>query len=124
MNVPSKMVDNGAEGSEHEYNAKMIMSLTATEFEQLKQKAIDLSALSYSLVWQNCTDYALGVFNSIRAYPVSSYPISVPFYNLIPSSPTGLYTYLQDLKALGGPEAANVETNLNVQPPTSHGECP
>ncbi len=118
------MVNNGALLNEHEFNAKIIMNLTQAQFDLLKQNAISKSLKRYSLIYNNCTDYALDLFNSVRATPIASEPIIVPIYNVIYSSPPGLYNTLNTLKSQGGSESQNIEVNVLFKPMISHGECP
>lgn len=133
--IPSVLKDN----SNREINASITMSINSDQFNALKTGAITLCNSSYSLDNWNCTDYALGVFNSARTTPLkidqyiirqpgisSPTGISSPGFNVtINSSPQQLYNKLSTMKLTSDPEASNIQVDLshNYKSPASHGEC-
>jgi hypothetical protein len=133
--IPSVLKDN----SNREINASITMSINSDQFNALKTGAITLCNSRYSLDSWNCTDYALGVFNSARTTPLKIDPyiirqprISSPtgissagFDVTINSSPQQLYNKLSTMKSASGPEASNIQVDLshNYKSPASHGEC-
>jgi len=122
-----------------EINGMISMSISLGQFNNLRATAITLSGKPYILDASNCTDYALGVFNSARSSPivlqpyiiqypgttVSGGPISTGFSVKISNSPQRLYEELSQMRAAGGTEAANIQLDLthNLIAPRSHGEC-
>jgi len=133
--IPSAMKDNG----DKEINASITMSIDSKQFDVIKSTAINLSTNSYTLDKSNCTDYALGVFNSTRSTPLTMQPYvlrqagialsngmaSSPITVTINSSPQKLYAELSDMKSNGNAEASNIQLDLshNLRSPISHGPC-
>jgi hypothetical protein len=133
--LPSVIKDNGGQ----EINGSLSMLLSADQFNNLKTAAINFSARSYILDASNCTDYALTVFNSVRATPISLQPyvilqpgivvsgaaISPGFTVTIQNSPQRLFEKLGQIKTDGGPESSNVQINLSggLRAAISHGPC-
>jgi hypothetical protein len=122
-----------------EINGSINMNISADQFNIMRTNAINLSTRPYALDMSNCTDYALGVFNSVRSSPITIDPYIVrvpgtyisgapasPSYSVtIPNSPQGLFEKLNQLKSSQGPESANIQIDLshNYLAPLSHGPC-
>jgi len=103
--VDSKIVDDGG----HEFNASLKMSLTPYQFRDMLKKAEALSATKYDTDQFNCTDFALDIFNYVRApleIPRYSVPGGVGLYGT--RTPQGLYVKLREMKNNGDPEAPNI----------------
>ena len=71
--LPSVIKNNGGQ----EINGMLTMSLSVEQFNNLRSAAINLSTKPYILDVSNCTDYALGVFNSVRTLPIELPPYIV-----------------------------------------------
>jgi hypothetical protein len=111
--VGSAIKDNAGQ----EINGRLTMSVSADQFNKLKSVAISLSTKPYVLDSSNCTDYALGVFNSARSSPIVIQPyvihesgvivsgsaISPGFNVTIPNSPQQLFEKLSQMKTTGNP---------------------
>lgn len=128
--IGSAVKDNGG----HEVNGSITMSISESQFATIEAGAIAYAQNQYSLTAYNCTDYALGVFNSVRSSPIVLQPFNVDIMNgpgdplteiSIPNSPQGLYNALSSMKSSGSAEAGNIRTDLsgNTLSPGSHGEC-
>lgn len=105
--VAGKFVDNG----NHEYNASLVMPVSAENFKRAVNELRYLAASStYDLDEFNCTDLAVRVFNAARADK-----LDIPLYQ-IPggitaagtSTPQGVYNKLKAMQAAGVAEAANI----------------
>lgn len=129
--VPSSTKDNGG----HEINASITISISAAQLLTVQAAALSNAQNQYSLLNYNCTDYALGVFNSVAPTPVSCQPFVAyvegpigdpPAQFTLPNSPEGLYNSLAATKSAGGPQAPAIQTDLsgNTLSPASHGSCP
>ena len=129
--VPSAIKDNGG----HEINASITIALTAAQFATVQSTAIADAANAYSITNYNCTNYALGVFNSVASPPLTVSPFDVyistgpgtePIHYSIAQSPEGLYNTLASLQNGGGtlPAAIQVSPSGLLSSPTSHGACP
>lgn len=132
--IPGVIKNNGTQ----EINGAISMSLTADQFNILKTNAITLSSKPYVLDASNCTDYALNVFNSVRATPIvlspyivnepgiimSGAPASNGFTVTVTNSPQQLFQKLTQMKA-NNAESSNIQLDLshNFMSPASHGEC-
>ena len=106
--IPGKFVDNAG----HEFNASLKMSLTPEELQSIINEMLYLkNSIKYDIDENNCTDFALHIFNFVRPGD----PILIPKYD-IPggmaptgtNTPQGLYQKLFSMKEEGGPEAANI----------------
>ncbi|WP_121355727.1 hypothetical protein [Flavisolibacter nicotianae] len=104
--VEGKFVDNG----QHEFNCGYKINVSPQQLKAALVQMIQSKDVEYDIDDFNCTDWALNVFNSAGG------DLQVPFYNipLDPSPggtrmPNGVYKKLQELKALGGPNAANIQ---------------
>ncbi|TDH28082.1 hypothetical protein EXU57_06375 [Segetibacter sp. 3557_3] len=75
--LSQKIVDN----QHHEYNASLRMDISPAELQTVLNQAIVSSRKAYSIKQYNCTDFALDLFNSVRA----DNPLNIPKYN-IPSN--------------------------------------
>jgi hypothetical protein len=133
--ISSVIRDNG----NSEINASLTMTINPDQFNVIKNSIVNLSKNPYQLDKSNCSDYAIGVFNSVRAAPLlvepyllrqagvvmgnglSSPPITVPIAN----SPQMIYQKLSAMKANGDTEASNIQLDLshNLHSPNSHGPC-
>jgi len=117
----------------HEINASLTMSnLSAGDFNLIKQTAINNATLDYNLSQNNCTDYALKVFNSVRPssnrIETETAFVSVPFLiDRVPinQSPQKLFKTLNNMKSSGGAEAnaITINTTRNYKSPNTPGEC-
>jgi hypothetical protein len=133
VSVPSIMKDDYG----HEYNASITMTINATQFVQLQQKATAYSSNQYNVCTYNCTSYALGIFNSLRTNPVAVSPITVylpiampPQYPTagaiqINNSPQMLFAALRNMKNGAGSESGNIKIDQsgNAHAPLDHGGC-
>ncbi len=131
----SAIKDNGGQ----EINGSLTISISTAQFNSLKTTAINLASKSYVLDSSNCTDYALGVFNSARSSPIvlppyvvrepgliiSGASASSGFTVTIANSPQQLYEKLSQMKTNADAEASNIQLNLshNLKAPISHGPC-
>ena len=132
--VPSEIRDN----EHHEINAAITVELTAAGFLLVLEKALFLAANEYRLVDFNCSDFALTVFNCVRAEPIvlAPFPVSLPVgigsrkssftkVTSIGSTPQMLYATLYAMKNTGGPGAKDIIIDLShdTLAPPSFGEC-
>ena len=132
--VNSSIINDGVAGSEHEYNASISMpNLSSSDFKTILATAKNIATNPYDLNDNNCANFALNVFNSIRAstnavnsvvmesdiyVPVASY-----FAIYFSQSPAGLYQTLVRMKNTNTPDAPNIEIGVNRYASTSKGEC-
>jgi len=105
--VNSKLVDNAG----HEFNASLTVSVDATHFQSAVNAALYEGKAKYDIDNNNCTDFALNVFNA--AAPLL---LSIPLYHLpggmygeFSNTPQGLYNQLKSLSSKGGYEGGNIE---------------
>jgi hypothetical protein len=126
----SKIVDDGKQGSLHEYNASISMNVSTIDFNGTLSLALSKSTLLYDLNDNNCTDFALDLFNSNRYGNPN--PIIVPdwTYSYGPAghtnygtTPNGLYKKLQEMKSANGSESGNIQIGT-FNASASHGPCP
>lgn len=108
----------------HEINASLEMkNLTQNDFNLIKTKAIADALKKYDLDNFNCSDYALGIFNTVRpTNPITITPFVV-FFTLysppitytatIKNTPQMLFKKLADIAEEGTGEAANVRISIN-----------
>ncbi len=105
--VDSKIVND----KNHQYDASITISLPENEFNIAKNQAINTSTLKYDLNDNNCTDYAVGIFNSVMISGVSQ--LNVPDF-ITPAginyktTPNGLYKLLKEKKFSNDPIANNI----------------
>lgn len=116
--VSSKVVDNAY----HEYNARLTISVTPAQLQAAINTVNAIGGNSYNLLTNNCTDFALAVFNAAGgnlSIPKSQIP---GYYNPNgTSTPQGLYNKLEDMAVAGNP---GVQTNNNkAYGGSSHGPC-
>lgn len=122
--VPSKTVDNAG----HKYDASLTMHLNGAAFATVMEKIKQLSAsMPYSVTRFDCLDYDLAVINAIRGNDPLLLP-TVPqpgnAYTMI-STGERLYNLLEQKKAAGDSEAANIwlGNGAAVFAGSSHGPC-
>ena len=106
--VKGKFADNQG----HEFNASLTMNITPDKFRSALNKIAYLSRfIQYDIDEYNCTDFALEVFNSVRA---GNY-LEIPMYD-IPggtaingtATPQGLYQKLVSMSSSAGSESKNI----------------
>lgn len=135
FSVPGMITDD----KNHEYNASITMTITAAQFSQLQQTAVGLSTNQYNVCDNNCSNYAIKIFNSVRTTPITVAPLTVYLpssSSMPPASPTAntiqianspqmLFTSLQNMKNANGLEAANIkiDQSKNSHAPSDFGEC-
>ncbi|TDW96981.1 hypothetical protein [Dinghuibacter silviterrae] len=92
----------------HRAHARTRMTISPQDFETVREAAFSASMSSYRLLDYNCADFALAVFNSVRAEPVVPPPYGVQCFGIplgynrlpsrkqmmIPQTPHGLYEVL------------------------------
>ncbi|MDR3713137.1 MAG: hypothetical protein P4L51_10010 [Puia sp.] len=134
-NIPGVVKDNG----NREINASITTAINENQFATLKANSISWSTSNYNLVSNNCTNYALNLFNSVTNNPLTLDPLTVYLPNSgntynpsvepptinIPDSPQSLFVKLQQMKVAGGAAAANIviDQTHNTTAPSSHGAC-
>jgi hypothetical protein len=120
-----------------EINASDEMSLTADQFNCLREKALELAKHKYEAASYNCTNFALDLFNAVRAKPIiiETFKVQLPvmqgyFWSqtdeiIIEKTPQKLYKKLSEMKKNHDPEASNIQLDLKgkTTAPLSHGEC-
>lgn len=105
-----KLVDN----AKHEFNASLSMALTPAQLSTILLRVQQWSNLNYDVDQYNCTDWALDIFNSVRASK-----LDIPLYG-IPGSPMtqatrtpqGLYQKLQQMMGSNNPEKGNITIGI------------
>jgi len=105
-----KLVNN----EHHEFNASLKMNLSPTQLNSILNKMQQLSNLNYDVDEYNCADWALDIFNHVRANKVA-----VPLYG-IPGSPLthatrtpqGLYQKLRQMVNANDPEKGNITIGI------------
>ncbi len=118
--VDNRFVDDGSE----DVDGRMIMSITHAQYLTIKAEALSWVDGVYDMNDQNCVDFALSVFNSVRG----SDPIEVEScwtggiqYK---SMPAKVYKRLDQMKTNGHAEAGNITIALTgMVSPVSAGEC-
>lgn len=118
-NITSKIVDDAG----HEYNARYSIAVSASQFQAALAAAQNYSNNDYNIATFNCTDFALGVFNtaggnlSVPKYQIPGYSNRTIGSN----TPQGLYNAISSLGAAG---KKNIQTNSNkAYGGASHGPC-
>lgn len=131
--VTSTMKDNGSQ----EINASLEMTISESQFNTVKQNAINWSKRNYALGDYNCTNYAMDIFNSVRTTPISVAPYKVilpgntnpwapsdPITITIEKSPQKLFTKLQEMKTTSAESSLiTIQQDHNYRSPISKGEC-
>ncbi|RXK81677.1 hypothetical protein [Filimonas effusa] len=120
----------------HEYNASLTMNISEAQFQTVIQTAENKAqSESYDLNTQNCANFALDVFNSVRSNPIQVDPIIVtvgipgnPPSSVdisIDKSPQKLFDKLLDMKNGGGSEAGaiSIDRTHDSKSPTGNGTC-
>jgi hypothetical protein len=107
--IASKTKDNGGRG----YDASMTMNnISAEDFQKAQNMAIFLSNVPYDLNEFNCTNYALGIFNSIRDNPITV-PDWNEYNNNWGATPVGLFKVLSSMQSDG-----NIKIGASVSAPS------
>ncbi len=117
-NVSSKIVDNAY----HEYNARLTISVTPSQLQAAINTINAMSSQDYNLLTNNCTDFALAVFNAAGGNLSISKSQIPGYYNPNgTNTPQGLYNKLEDMAVAGN---TGVQTNNNkAYGGSSHGPC-
>lgn len=120
--VDAKFVDDGV----HEFNASIKMTLKPFLLRAIVDYIKQIAPhLKYDMDQYNCTDFAMDIFNFVRA------PLDIPRY-AVPGgvgtystrTPQGLYVKLKDMKEHNDPEAGNIRMGfLKAFVPNSDGPC-
>lgn len=105
-----KLVNNAG----HEFNASLSMSITPGQLSTVLNQLLQQPNQSYDLADYNCTDWALAIFNSVRATPleIPRFPIIGMYSASNASTPQGLYKKLQQMKAGNDPEQGNITIGI------------
>lgn len=106
--VPGKFVDNAY----HEFNASLKMALTPEQLRSVISEIIYLARfVRYDVDEYNCADFALDVFNKVRAdkLVIPKYDVPGGLTADGTSTPQGIYNTLKERQRLGGPEATNIK---------------
>ena len=105
--VNSKLVDNAG----HEFNASLTVSVDATHFQSAINAASYEGSAKYDIDNNNCTDFALNVFNAAAPLllDIPLYHIPGGMYGELSNTPQGLYNQLKSLSSGGGYEGGNIE---------------
>lgn len=118
--VDGKLVDNAY----HEYNAELTMSVDASKFQAALNKMTSLSGSDYNIETFNCTDFALGVFNSATSVPLIIPQVFIPGSTGYSATPQGLYSAIKSLS-----DSHNTSHGTTSVPASSaaagdsHGSC-
>lgn len=114
------------EDNYHEYNAKISMELSETQYNNLMNYSINLSNTKsqYNIFNYNCVNFALDCFNSVRP---SGTKISAPLVGneigIGVRTPASLFINLRNIKNSNtGNESSNITINTGYSNPSS-GEC-
>jgi hypothetical protein len=130
-NVSSKIVND----QYHEANAQLKKQINQNEFTSIRSNAIVWAGLQYNLENNNCTDFALKLFNLTRPNnPIILTPFHVVTFipsTFIPlifdmnNAPQTLFAVLKDRKTTNSPDAPNISIDQthNTEAPSSKGEC-
>ena len=131
--VPAVIKDNGNQ----EVNASLSVSVSAAQFAAFKASALQRATLPYALASNNCSDYAVNVFNAAMTTPIvlQPYEIEVPVVNGNPAtggvttvtvpvtnSPQMLFYKLSAMKQ-AGTAGIVIDQTSSTHSPASHGEC-
>ncbi|MGN6402708.1 MAG: hypothetical protein ACTHMD_19780, partial [Flavisolibacter sp.] len=120
-----------------EINASIEMTISESQFNTIKQNAINWSKRNYALGDYNCTNYAMDIFNSVRGIPISVDPYKVilpgdtnpwapsdPITITIEKSPQKLFAKLQEMKTTSAESSRiAIQQDHNYRSPISKGEC-
>jgi hypothetical protein len=121
-NVNSKIVNDGENGKEHEYNASFAVAASKNQFEAVLNHLESVSTSYYNLTQYNCAHFAIAAFREV-APNFASIPMFFPFgpslINLS-ASPIGVYETLRTYNSLNTP---NTEFNVVKKARTSKGPC-
>jgi hypothetical protein len=130
-NVPGKIVNDEF----HETNAQIKIQISQNDFNLIRANAIYWATLPYNLQTNNCSDFALNLFNLTRInnpivlpvflvriiLPFGINPITVPILN----APQTLFSYLNQQKVANTADAPyiNIDQTHSSKAPLSKGEC-
>lgn len=105
-----KLVNNAG----HEFNASLSMEVSSAQLAGMLNKMLQTSSQSYDVELNNCTDWALNVFNLGRATPleIPRYPIPTASTMNLVNSPQGLYKKLQNIVTNNEPEKSHVTIGI------------
>lgn len=105
-----KLVNNAG----HEFNASLSMEISPAQLSAMLNQMLQSSSYSYDVELNNCTDWALSVFNLGRTTPleIPRYPIPTSSTMNLANSPQGLYKKLQEMVAGNDPEKGNVTIGI------------
>jgi len=117
----------------HEVNAKIKIPITQTGFNSVKEKAIALSAQPYSLENNNCADFAVQLFNTVRPGSPIVLPPFLAYADVPPvvlsfvmkNAPQTLFAWMKAKKMANEPEAPYItfDQTPNAASGPSQGEC-
>jgi hypothetical protein len=122
---PSVIRDN----RRHGVHARLVMRMTAVDFEAVRVLAITGAWNDYRLLSFNCAGYAGAIFNSVRGKPLVLSPYGVSWWGIpigynrlpsrrqmiIPDTPQGVYLAIRSLAMEGNPEAlVNVSSIIRI----------
>lgn len=123
INVPSMIVND----ENHKFNAIFTLNnISSTNFQSAMNTVLDLSNNNYNLLDFNCTDFALGVFNSAGGN-LKINPFTMPVFNnnifignfKIANTPSSLYYKISSLQNSNNNNAQIGISNAG----SSHGPC-
>jgi hypothetical protein len=105
--VSSKLADNAG----HEFNASLTVSVDATHFQNAINEALYQGTARYDIDNNNCTDFALNVFNAAAPVylDIPLYHIPGGMYGELSNTPQGLYNKLRSLNTSGGYQGGNIQ---------------
>ena len=117
----------------HEVNGKVKMNINQQQFSSIKTMAITAATQDYSLEYNNCTDFALKLFNIGRPGNPITLPPFLAFADIPPvtlskvinNAPQTLFAWLKASKAGNTSDAPNITftQSLNAGSGASKGEC-
>ena len=105
-----KLINNAG----HEFNASLSMEISTTQLLAMLNKMLETSNQSYDIELNNCTDWALSVFNLGRTTPfvIPRYPIPTSSTMNLANTPQGLYRKLQEMVANNDAEKGRVTIGI------------
>ncbi len=130
-NVPGKIVNDEF----HETNAQIKIQISQNDFNLIRANAIYWATLPYNLQTNNCSDFALKLFNLTRInnpivlpafvvriiLPFGISPVTVPIVN----APQTLFMYLNQCKMANTADAPyiTIDQTHSTKATSSKGEC-
>jgi len=128
--VTSKISNDGAIGTLHEYNASITLDgWNGAEFRALLDQLRLNSTIRYEIDGFNCANFIGSSVNAVKPGTLNSVstigvnPLNPTELINIPWSPNGLYKSLVDQKATNPSLAPKIETNVVKQGPPGNGPC-